>query len=58
MLVRGLLLLLLFWMIARAFWRLLEGVVRGATGPGPHAEAGGTSRSSSEGAVSMEAPTP
>ena len=44
MLVRGLLLLLLFWMIARAFWRLMEGVVRGATAPGPPAGAR-TSRS-------------
>ena len=40
MLVRSLLLLLLFWMIARAFWRLLEGVVRGATSAGPPAGAG------------------
>lgn len=45
MLLRGLLLLLLFWMIARAFWRLLEGVVRGATQAGPQGSTGGTSRS-------------
>jgi YHS domain-containing protein len=33
-LLRYLLLLLLFWLIARAFWRLMEGVVRGATSTG------------------------
>ena len=37
MLLRYLLLLLLFWLIARAFWRLMEGVVRGATSSGPQA---------------------
>ena len=31
MLLRGLLFLILFWMIARAFWRLMDGIVRGAT---------------------------
>ena len=35
MLLRGLLILVLFWVIARAFWTLVEGVVRGATGPAP-----------------------
>jgi YHS domain-containing protein len=44
-LLRGFLLLLLFWMIARAFWRLIEGVVRGATSPGPQPGAAGSSRS-------------
>jgi hypothetical protein len=34
-LLRPLLLLILFWVIARAFWTLVEGVVRGATMPGP-----------------------
>ena len=34
MLLRPLLLLILFWVIARAFWSLLEGVVRGASTPG------------------------
>ncbi len=34
MLLRGLLFLILFWVIARAFWNFVEGVVRGATGPG------------------------
>lgn len=43
MLLRSLLLFVLFWMIARAFWRLMEGVVRGATSPGPQ---GGPSTSS------------
>jgi YHS domain-containing protein len=38
--LRGLLLLLLFWLIARAFWRLMEGVVRGATSPGPQGQPG------------------
>ena len=30
-LIRGLLLLILFWIIARAFWRFVDGVVHGAT---------------------------
>ncbi len=34
MLLRPLLLLILFWVIARAFWTLLAGVVRGASMPG------------------------
>lgn len=32
MLLRGLLLFILFWVVARAFWRLIDGVVRGAAG--------------------------
>jgi YHS domain-containing protein len=47
--LRYLLLLLLFWLIARAFWRLMEGVVRGATSAGP--QASGSSRAT--GAVKM-----
>ena len=35
MLVRGLLFLLLLFFLARAVWRLLEGVVRGAQAPPP-----------------------
>lgn len=35
MLVRGLLFLLLLFFLARAVWRLLEGVVRGAQTPPP-----------------------
>ena len=42
MLLRGLLFLILFWMIARAFWRLMDGIVRGATSPG--APAGSSAR--------------
>ena len=41
MLLRLLLLLILFWMFARAFWSLIEGVVRGVTGPAP--QSGGRS---------------
>lgn len=33
MLLRGLLLFVLFWVIARSLWRLLDGIVRGASGP-------------------------
>lgn len=33
MLLRGLLLFILFWVIARAFWSFVDGVVRGASGP-------------------------
>jgi YHS domain-containing protein len=31
-LLRGLLLFILIWVIARAFWRFVDGVVHGATG--------------------------
>jgi YHS domain-containing protein len=31
-LLRGLLLFLLIWVIARSFWRFVDGVVHGATG--------------------------
>lgn len=31
--VRFLLLVVLFWVIARVFWRFIEGVVKGATTP-------------------------
>jgi YHS domain-containing protein len=41
--LRSLLILILFWVIARTFWTLLEGVVRGASSPGPQG-AGGRSR--------------
>ena len=37
MLVRGLLLFILFWVIARSFWSLIDGVVRGAQGPAARA---------------------
>lgn len=37
MLLRALLLFLFFAFLARAVWRLLEGVARGAMGPGPEA---------------------
>lgn len=47
MLLRGFLLLILFWVIARAFWRLLDGVVRGATSPGPRAGSAPSSRTQS-----------
>lgn len=39
--LRTLLLLILFWVIARAFWTLLEGVVRGASMPGAPGAPGG-----------------
>jgi YHS domain-containing protein len=48
--LRFLLLLLLFWLIARAFWRLMEGIVRGATSG---AQAGAASSSRAPGAVKM-----
>ena len=38
---RFLLLLVLFSVIARIFWRFFEGVVRGASGPAPQARGGG-----------------
>jgi hypothetical protein len=37
MLLRALLLFLFFAFLARAVWRLLEGVARGAMGPAPEA---------------------
>ena len=54
MLLRGLLLFILFWVIARAFWRLIDGVVKGATGQA--AARGGRAR---QGAVGVKmAPCP
>ena len=47
MLVRGILLFILFWLIARAFWRLMEGVLRGATSTGSQAGPGTSSRTQS-----------
>lgn len=44
MLLRPLLLLILFWVIARTFWTLIEGVVRGASMPGPQAGGRGPAR--------------
>jgi len=41
-LLRPLLLLILFWVIARALWALLEGVVRGASAPGATSGRGGS----------------
>lgn len=35
MITRALLIFALFWVIARVFWRFIEGVVSGATAPGP-----------------------
>jgi YHS domain-containing protein len=43
-LLRGILVFILFWLIARAFWRLMEGVVRGATSPGAQSGPGTSSR--------------
>ena len=43
MIVRALLIFALFWVIARVFWRFIEGVVSGATAPG--APGGRSSRS-------------
>ena len=40
MLLRLLLLFILFWVIARAFWSLFDGVVKGATAPGPQSGRG------------------
>ena len=34
MITRALLIFALFWVIARVFWRFIEGVVSGATTPG------------------------
>ena len=34
MITRALLILALFWVIARVFWRFIEGVVSGASAPG------------------------
>lgn len=51
MLVRGILLFILFWVLARAFWRLMEGVLRGATSPG--SQAGPRTSSRTPSAVKM-----
>jgi hypothetical protein len=48
--LRFLLLLVLFWAIARVFWRLVEGVVRGASTPTP----GGGQRGSAPSPVKMQ----
>lgn len=53
MIVRALLIFVLFWIIARLFWRFVDGVVRGATGAG----APGRSRGSVQAGVKM-APCP
>ncbi len=37
MIVRALLFFLLFWVLARVFWRFVEGVVSGASAPGSQA---------------------
>ena len=42
MLLRPLLVLILFWVIAKLFWRFIEGVVRGASMPPPGAARRGT----------------
>lgn len=34
MIVRAILIFVLFWIIARLFWRFVDAVVRGATSPG------------------------
>ena len=42
MIMRALLILALFWVIARVFWRFIEGVVSGATSTGaPRGRSGG-----------------
>ena len=43
MILRGFLFLLLFWMIARAFWRLMDGIIKGATSASPQGPARGAS---------------
>jgi YHS domain-containing protein len=48
--VRFLLLLVLFWIIARVFWRFVEGVARGASMPPP----GGARRNSGPSPVKMQ----
>ncbi len=48
--VRFLLLLVLFWVIARVFWRFVEGVARGASMPPP----GGARRGSGPSPVKMQ----
>jgi YHS domain-containing protein len=48
--VRFLLLLVLFWVIARVFWRFVEGVARGASMPPP----GGGRRGSAPSPVKMQ----
>ena len=42
MITRALLIFVLFWVIARVFWRFIEGVVRGATTTTPGAQGGRT----------------
>jgi hypothetical protein len=49
-LLRPLLLLILFWVIARVFWRFIEGVARGASIPPP----GGARRGSGPTPVKMQ----
>ena len=42
MITRALLIGVVFWVIARVFWRFIEGVVSGATAPGaPRGRSGG-----------------
>lgn len=51
---RFLLLAALFVVIARVFWRFVDAIVRGATGPAPQGGAqGGTRRSGAAPAVKM-----
>ena len=40
MITRALLILALFWVIARVFWKFIEGVVSGASTPTPGAQRG------------------
>ena len=51
MVARFFLLLVLFVVIAKMFWRFIDGVVRGAQGPAPP---GGSRRSSPPAAVKMQ----
>lgn len=48
--VRFLLLFVLFWVIARVFWRFFDGVVRGASTPPP----GGARRGGAPSPVKMQ----
>ncbi len=48
--LRPLLLLVLFWVIARVLWRFIEGVVRGASMPPP----GGARRGTGPSPVKMQ----
>jgi hypothetical protein len=41
---RALLLFVLFWVIARVFWKFIGGVVSGASGPGPQGGRAGSMR--------------